>query len=70
MKTIDDTDLVFHTLAHQTRRLYLNAMPVQAIHERWIDGFSAYWADRLSCIKQAGHVTQTSTARKEEEEQD
>ena len=116
MITNDDMDLVFHALAHQTRRrildlvrdrpgqsvgelakafdvsriaimnhlnlitsqkdgrsrrLYLNAMPIQAIHERWIDGFSAYWADRLSFIKQAAeHVAQTNTVRKEEGEHD
>ncbi len=36
-----------------TRRLYLNAAPIQMIHERWLDTFSAYWADQLLTIKQA-----------------
>ena len=67
LKVLEDANLITSQKDGRSRRLYLNAMPIQAIHERWIDGFSAYWADRLSFIKQAAaHVAQTNTVRKEE----
>ena len=71
LKVLEDANLITSQKDGRSRRLYLNAMPIQAIHERWIDGFSAYWADRLSFIKQAAeHVAQTNTVRKEEGEHD
>ncbi|MFK7835177.1 MAG: ArsR/SmtB family transcription factor [Sulfitobacter sp.] len=48
----------------RTRRLYLNAMPIQMIFERWIDGYSEHWLDRMSLIKQ----TAEAVARKTESE--
>jgi len=35
----------------RSRRLYLNAMPIREIHDRWIDSFSEQWLDRMSEIK-------------------
>ena len=71
LKVLEEASLITSQKDGRSRRLYLNAMPIQAIHERWIDGFSAYWADRLSFIKQAAeHVAQTNAARKEEGEHD
>ena len=66
LKVLEEASLITSQKDGRSRRLYLNAMPIQAIHERWIDGFSAYWADRLSFIKQAAeHVAHTNAARKE-----
>lgn len=71
LKVLEEAGLITSLKDGRARRLYLNAMPIQAIHERWIDGFSAYWADRLSFIKQAAeHVAQSNAVRKEEEEHD
>ena len=71
LKVLEEASLITSQKDGRSRRLYLNAMPIQAIHERWIDGFSAYWADRLSFIKQAAeHVARTNAARKEEGEHD
>ena len=71
LKVLEDASLITSQKDGRSRRLYLNAMPIQAIHERWIDGFSAYWADRLSFIKQAAEqVAQTHAARKEEGDHD
>lgn len=71
LKVLEDAGLITSQKDGRSRRLYLNAMPIQAIHERWIDGFSAYWADRLSFIKQAAeHVAQTNAVRKEEGDHD
>jgi len=35
----------------RTRRLYFNAVPIQMIHERWTDEYSAYWSSNLTRIK-------------------
>ena len=71
LKVLEEAGLITSQKDGRSRRLYLNAMPIQAIHERWIDGFSAYWADRLSFIKQAAeHVAQSNAVRKEEGEHD
>lgn len=40
----------------RTRRLYLNAMPIQDIHDRWIDTYSSYWTERVSTIKAAAEA--------------
>ena len=71
LKVLEEAGLITSQKDGRARRLYLNAMPIQTIHERWIDGFSAYWADRLSFIKQAAeHVAQSNAVRKEEGEDD
>ena len=67
MKVLEEAGLLVSQKDGRARRLYLNAMPIQAIHERWIDGFSAYWADRLSFIKQAAEqVAKVNTVPKED----
>ena len=48
----------------RSRHLYLNAMPIQMIHERWIDSYSDQWLDRMSMVKQ----TAEAVARKIYEE--
>ena len=35
----------------RSRRLYLNAIPIREIHDRWIDSYSEQWLDRMSEIK-------------------
>lgn len=69
LKVLEEAGLLVSQKDGRSRRLYLNAMPIQAIHERWIDGFSAHWADRLSFIKQAAErVARVNTIPKEDGE--
>ena len=71
LKVLEEAGLLISQKDGRTRRLYLNAMPIQAIHERWIDAFSEVWADRLSFIKQAAeHVAKSNAAKKKEGESD
>ena len=71
LKVLEEAGLLVSQKDGRSRRLYLNAMPIQAIHERWSDGFSAYWADRLSFIKHAAeHVAKTNSRPKEDGEND
>lgn len=60
LSVLEQAGLIISRKDGRTRRLFLNAMPIQAIHERWIDAYSAYWADRMSFIKQAAeHAAKT-----------
>ena len=43
----------------RSRKLFLNAAPLQAIHARWIDQYAAHWADRALFIK---HVAEAAAA--------
>lgn len=71
LKVLEEAELLISQKDGRARRLYLNAMPIKAIQERWIDSFSEVWADRLSFIKQAAeHVAKTNTKRKRDEEND
>ncbi len=70
LKVLEDAGLLVSQKDGRARRLYLNAMPIQAIHERWIDAFSGYWADRLSFIKHAAEGVARKTAKPREDEGD
>lgn len=62
LKVLTDAGLITSKKDGRTRRLYLNAMPIQEIHDRWIDSYTAPWLDRMSLIKQ----TAEAVARKME----
>ncbi|WP_299687973.1 helix-turn-helix transcriptional regulator [uncultured Tateyamaria sp.] len=51
LKVLEQAQLIISEQDGRTRRLYLNAVPIQAIYERWTDTFSAHWLDRMSLIK-------------------
>ena len=51
LKVLEEAQLVISEKDGRSRRLYLNAVPIQAIYERWTDTFSAHWLDRMSLIK-------------------
>ena len=51
----------------RTRRLYLNAMPIHTIHERWVDAYSAHWAGRMSFIKDAAEQAAKSNTKPKED---
>ncbi len=44
----------------RSRRLYLNAVPIQLIHDRWTSEYSAHWARRLGDIKYAAEAAERS----------
>ncbi|MEL8056132.1 MAG: helix-turn-helix transcriptional regulator [Pseudomonadota bacterium] len=67
LKVLEEAGLIISRKDGRTRRLFLNAMPIQEIHERWITGYSAYWTDRMSFIKQAAERAASSTQTPEGE---
>lgn len=62
LAVLEGAGLIVSRKEGRTRRLYLNAMPIQAIHERWIDAYGGYWADRLSSIKKAAEAAATRSS--------
>ena len=64
LSVLTDAGLITSQKDGRSRRLYLNAMPLQLIYERWIDGYCAHWLDRMSLIKQ----TAEAVARKAQDE--
>jgi uncharacterized protein YndB with AHSA1/START domain/DNA-binding transcriptional ArsR family regulator len=51
LKILEEVELVVPRREGKIKRLYLNAVPVQMIHDRWISQFSAVWASRLTTLK-------------------
>ncbi len=51
LKVLEDAELVISRKEGRTRRLYFNVSPIQSIHERWTDEYSAYWAGQLNQFK-------------------
>ena len=60
LAVLEAADLIVSQRDGRTRRLYLNAAPMQMIRERWMDDFSEHWAGKLTAIK---HVAEAA-ARK------
>ncbi|KIN68137.1 ArsR/SmtB family transcription factor [Sulfitobacter donghicola] len=61
LRVLTEAQLITSRKEGRSRRLYLNALPLQLIYERWIDGYSAHWLDRMSLIK----ATAEAVAKKE-----
>jgi len=51
LRTLEEADLVVSRREGKVRRLYLNAVPIQTIHDRWISQYSALWASQLTSLK-------------------
>ena len=68
LAVLEKADLIVSEKVGRTRRLYLNAVPIQRIHERWTDLYSAYWAERTSLIKQAAEAAARDLARRNDDD--
>ena len=53
LRVLEDAGLVVSEKDGRSRRLYLNAVPIQQIHDRWLDAYSGSFASRLTGIKSA-----------------
>ena len=56
LAVLEDADLIVSEKDGRTRRLYFNAVPIQMIHDRWTDEYSAYWSGNLTRIKYLAEV--------------
>jgi len=53
LAVLERAGLIISEKEGRSRRLYLNAVPIQMIYERWTDEYSAHWAGRMTAIKYA-----------------
>lgn len=67
LAVLEKAGLVISEKDGRSRRLYLNAMPIQDIHARWTDTYSAHWADRVNIIK---HAAEAAARQLEERDDD
>jgi DNA-binding transcriptional ArsR family regulator/uncharacterized protein YndB with AHSA1/START domain len=51
LRILEETGLVVPRRDGRVKRLYLNAVPIQTIYDRWISRYSALWATRLTSLK-------------------
>lgn len=63
LAVLEKANLVISEKDGRSRRLYLNAMPIQDIYERWTDTYSAHWADRVNIIKHAAEAAARNLSR-------
>ncbi|MEM8876946.1 MAG: helix-turn-helix domain-containing protein [Pseudomonadota bacterium] len=53
LSVLERANLIVSEKDGRTRKLYLNAVPIQQIHQRWTDSFSEQFASRVTTLKQA-----------------
>lgn len=56
LNVLEQANLIISEKDGRTRRLYLNAAPLQMIHDRWINDFSGHWASKLTGLKYAAEA--------------
>jgi len=57
LAVLERAGLITSQKVNRSRQLFLNAAPIQMIHERWLDQYSGFWANQLLRLKAgAEHV--------------
>ena len=51
LAVLEGADLIVSEKCGRVRRLYLNAVPIRAIYERWTTEYSGLWAEPLTRLK-------------------
>lgn len=51
LAVLEEAGLLISDKRGRTRHLYINIVPIQAIHDRWTSEYSAMWAGRVLDIK-------------------
>jgi DNA-binding transcriptional ArsR family regulator len=51
LRVLTEARLISSQKVGRTRRLFLNAVPIRMIYERWMTAYSTLWAERLTRIK-------------------
>lgn len=51
LAVLEEAGLLISEKRGRTRHLYMNAVPIQMIHDRWASEYSAMWAGRTLDIK-------------------
>ena len=51
LAVLEGANLIVSEKEGRLRKLYINAVPIQMLHERWTTEYSAYWASHVTRIK-------------------
>ncbi|WP_291844619.1 helix-turn-helix transcriptional regulator [Maricaulis sp.] len=51
LSVLEAAGLIISDKRGRTRHLYMNAVPIQMIHDRWASEYSALWSGRMLDIK-------------------
>lgn len=51
LKILEEAELIVARKSGKNKLLYINAMPIQFIYDRWISKFSRFWSSGLSQLK-------------------
>ena len=51
LAVLEEAHLIVSEKDGRLRKLYINAVPIQLLHERWTTEYSAYWACHVTRIK-------------------
>jgi uncharacterized protein YndB with AHSA1/START domain/biotin operon repressor len=51
LKILEDAGLVVHKKEGKFKKLFVNAIPIQMVYDRWISGYSKLWASSLTSLK-------------------
>jgi DNA-binding transcriptional ArsR family regulator len=68
LTVLERAGLVISQREGRTRRLYLNAAPIQMIHDRWTDAYSAHWSRRITDIKYAAEAAARALSTRRDDE--
>lgn len=63
LAVLEDAGIVISEKDGRTRRLYLNATPIQMINDRWLDDYTGHWAKKLTGIKYAAEAAAAKAKR-------
>lgn len=62
LAVLEDANLIVSEKDGRTRRLYLNAAPIQMISDRWLDDYTSHWARKLTGIKYAAEAAHAKSS--------
>jgi DNA-binding transcriptional ArsR family regulator len=51
LRVLENAELIVPRRSGRSKELFLNAIPIQTIYDRWISQFSAMWASSLTALK-------------------
>lgn len=67
LAVLEQAGLVVSEKEGRVRRLWLNAVPLQMIQDRWLGGYTSQFAGRLTHLKQAAEAAADLQRSKEDE---
>lgn len=63
LAVLEQAGLVVSQKDGRSRRLWLNAAPIQMINDRWLDDYAGHWARKLTGIKYAAEAAHAKSKR-------